>query len=121
MGERKLLYRFLSEKLSTVEEMSKIDRSYPRTIDFGMSVVKKPDELPEYYVDHSATTASITAPVLVITGAKDYAVEPEQYKTFRFPHQTVVELDSGHLPYYENTAEFAAAIRQFVVGLGAVP
>jgi proline iminopeptidase len=121
LGERGLLYRFLSEKLSTVEQMSKIDRSYPRTIDFGMAVVKKPDELPEYYVDHSSITASITVPVLVISGTKDYAVGPEQYKTFRFPHQSVVQLDSGHLPYYENTAEFAATIRRFVVSLRPAP
>jgi proline iminopeptidase len=121
LSERGLLYRFLSEKLSTIEQMSKIDRSYPRTIDFGMAVVKKPDELPEYYVDHSSIIASITVPVLVISGTKDYAVGPEQYKTFRFPHQTVVQLDSGHLPYYENTAEFAAAIRRFVVGLRPAP
>lgn len=107
-------YRFLSDDKKTVRTMSELDESYPRTIDYGMAVVTRPDDLPEYYRDYAPMTANIRIPVLILSGRRDHAVGPDHYKTFRFPHQRVVQLDSGHLPYYENTRDFAATIRDFM-------
>ncbi|WP_242111681.1 alpha/beta fold hydrolase [Luteimonas aquatica] len=107
-------YRFLSEDKAAVARMSEIDDSYPRTIDYGMAVITGPATLPEYYRDYAPSTATVRVPVLVISGRRDHAVGPAHFRTFRFPDQRVVELDTGHLPYYENTRAFAAAIRDFV-------
>lgn len=65
-------------------------------------------------VDYTPLTRSVQQPVLVITGRKDYAVGPDHHKRFHFPNQRVVTLDSGHMPYFENTAEFSSAIRAFI-------
>ena len=114
-------YRLISEQVSAIQRMSEIDASYERSRGFGRAVLAGIDDpmavgrrtYPEYYADHAPETAEIRQPVLVITGAKDFAVGPDEYKRFRFPDQQVVVLPTGHMPYHEATAEFAAAIRTF--------
>jgi proline iminopeptidase len=107
-------YRFLTEHLETLQTMITLDNSYPRSMGFGRAVMAEPSPVPEYQLDHTSASRLVQAPVLVITGSKDYAVGPDQYKTFHFPDQAVVTLEAGHLPYYENTQEFTAAIRGFI-------
>lgn len=50
--------------------MDKVDSLHPRIIDFGMAVISKPEEFPEYYADYAPITKDIKVPVLVITGKK---------------------------------------------------
>lgn len=107
-------YRFLTDRLETLQTMIALDSSYPRSMGFGQAVMAEPSPVPEYQRDHTSTSRFVRVPVLVITGSKDFAVGPDQYKTFRFPDQTVVTLDSGHLPYYENTRAFTEAIQAFL-------
>lgn len=107
-------YRFLTEHLETLQTMITLDNSYPRSMGFGRAVIAEPSPVPEYQLDHTPTSRLVQVPVLVITGSKDFAVGPDQYRTFHFPDQTVVTLAAGHLPYYENTQEFTAAIREFL-------
>lgn len=106
-------YRFLSETTDSIRVMSGID-DYERSMGYGTAVVTQPDDYPEYGIDYAPVSAGIAQPVLVITGSKDYAVGPDEYKRFRFPHQKTVILDGGHISYYENNAEFVAAIRDFI-------
>lgn len=108
-------YRFLSDDKATVRAMSAIDDGYTRSIGYGTAVITQPAAWPEYYRDYAPETAEVRAPTLVISGDRDHAVGPEHYRTFRFPQQRVVRLDSGHLPYYENNAAFVAAIHAFLL------
>jgi proline iminopeptidase len=48
-----------------------------------------------------------------MTGDKDFAVSPEQYKRFYFPHQTVVHYMGGHAPFQEEPQWFAEKIINF--------
>ncbi len=41
-------YKFLTDSIQTIVQMDKIDSLYPRTIDFGLSVIKNPGEYSEY-------------------------------------------------------------------------
>jgi len=107
-------YRFLTERVETIQVMTALDQSYPRARDFGRAVIEGRNTLPEYYADYAPETASLDLPVLVITGTRDYAVGPDEHKRFRFPHQRTVTLDGGHLPYYESTVAFAGAIRELM-------
>jgi proline iminopeptidase len=110
-------YRLLTENLATVQTMNRLE-DYPRAHGFGRAVMERRAEFPEYWADYAPLTAEITTPVLVITSRKDYAVGPDEYKRFRFPHQTVAVLDTGHISYYDASPAFVAAIRGFVTGAG---
>jgi proline iminopeptidase len=106
-------YRLLTENLATVQLMNRIE-NYPRSRGLGSAVWERRTEFAEYYADFAPLTASITAPVLVITSRKDYAIGPDEYKRFQFPRQQVATLDTGHISYYDANAAFVGAIRAFM-------
>ncbi len=114
LRKKRIGYKFLTEDIETIKETDKIDSLHPRIIDFGMAVITKPKDFPEYYANYAPITKDIKAPVLVITGKRDKAVGTQHYKTFLFPNQTVVAIDGGHLLYYEKNKNFVDAVIRFV-------
>lgn len=73
--------------------------------------------VPAYWKDYTLQTATIQCPVFVMTGDKDYAVGPEHYKSFRFPHQTVVHYIGGHAPFQEEPQWYAEKILSFLASI----
>jgi len=114
LRSKRIGYKFLTEDIETIKQMDKIDSLHPRIIDFGMAVISKPKDFPEYYADYAPMTKTIKSPVLIITGKHDKAVGTQHYKTFQFPNQKVVSIDGGHLLYYERNREFVGAVFDFV-------
>ena len=114
LRKKRIGYKFLTEDIETIKEMDKIDSLHPRIIDFGMAVISKPKDFPEYYADYALITKDIKVPILVITGKKEKAVGTRHYKTFQFPNQQVVSIDGGHLLYYEKNKDFVSAVSRFV-------
>ncbi|MDR6487445.1 proline iminopeptidase [Chryseobacterium vietnamense] len=114
LRKKRIGYKFLTEDIETIKESDKIDSLHPRIIDFGMAVISKPKDYPEYYADYAPVTKDIHIPVLIITGKKDKAVGAQHYKTFSFPNQKIVIIDGGHLLYYEKNKEFVNAVSRFV-------
>lgn len=114
LRKKRIGYKFLTEDIETIKEMDKIDSLHPRIIDFGMAVISKSKDFPEYYADYAPITKDIRVPVLIITGKNDKAVGTQHYKTFRFPNQKVISIDGGHLLYYEKNKEFVMAVTHFV-------
>ncbi|PWW17326.1 alpha/beta fold hydrolase [Chryseobacterium sp. AG844] len=114
LRKKRIGYKFLTEDIETIKKSDKIDSLHPRIIDFGMAVISKPKEFPEYYADYAPITRDIRVPVLIITGKNDKAVGTQHYKTFRFPNQKVVPIVGGHLLYYEKNKEFVKAVIYFV-------
>lgn len=114
LRKKRMGYKFLTEDIETIKQMDKIDSLHPRIIDFGMAVISKSKEFPEYYADYAPITKNIHAPVLIITGKKDKAVGTQHYKTFQFPDQKVVSIDGGHLLYYEKNKTFINSVWSFV-------
>ncbi|MBB6331383.1 proline iminopeptidase [Chryseobacterium sediminis] len=114
LRKKRIGYKFLTDDIETIKESDKIDSLHPRIIDFGMAVISKPKDFPEYYADYAPITKDIHVPVLIITGKKDKAVGTQHYKTFQFPNQKVVSIDGGHLLYYEKNKEFVNAVTHFV-------
>lgn len=114
LRQKRIGYKFLTEDIETIKGMDKVDSLHPRIIDFGMAVISKPKDFPEYYADYASVTEDIHVPVLIITGKKDKAVGTQHYKTFQFPNQKVVSIDGGHLLYYEKNKEFVNAVNNFV-------
>jgi proline iminopeptidase len=72
---------------------------------------------PEYEQDFTKKTAKIKVPVLVFSGAYDYAVGTEHYKAFKFPKATYKVLRTGHCPYQEQPETFQQHIQTFLAGL----
>ena len=80
---------------------------------FNRDFAGKVWDIKEYWNDHTPLTAQIKCPVFVMTGDKDFAVGPDQYKRFHFPHQTVVHYIGGHAPFQEEPQWFAEKIITF--------
>lgn len=110
LSEKGLNYRMLSDRKKTVELLDSIDDSYKRSTDF----VQYLWDFPGYMEDFTRLTNSIEAPVLVITGRKDYAIGVDHYKAFHFPEQKVVRINGGHVLYYEQNKEFTKAVFSFI-------
>jgi proline iminopeptidase len=70
--------------------------------------------VPDYWKDYSPHTARIACPVLVMTGDRDYAIGPDHFKSFRFPHQTIVHYIGGHAPFQEEPQWFSEKILAFL-------
>lgn len=111
---KRMGYRFLTDDIETIKEMDKIDSLNPRIIDFGMAVITKPKEFPEYYMDYTPLTREIKVPTLIITGKRDKAVGTRHYQSFQFINKKIVQIDGGHLLYYEKNPEFIHSVWDFV-------
>ncbi|MEJ5105721.1 alpha/beta fold hydrolase [Chryseobacterium sp. MYb328] len=114
LRKKRIGYKFLTDDIETIKQMDIVDSLHPRIIDFGMAVISKPKEFPEYYKNYIPLTKEIKLPVLIITGKKDKAVGTRHYQTFQFPKQEVVSINGGHLLYYENNSEFINSVWGFV-------
>lgn len=114
LRSKRMGFRFLTDDIETIKEMDKIDSLHPRIIDFGMAVISKPKEFPEYYSDYTPLTEDIKIPTLIITGKKDKAVGTKHYQSFKFPNKKVVSINGGHLLYYEKNQEFINTVWDFV-------
>ncbi|RYY97167.1 MAG: alpha/beta hydrolase [Chitinophagaceae bacterium] len=71
-------------------------------------------EVKDYWTDFTPLTASVKCPVLVMTGDRDHAIGLDHYKSFRFPHPTVLHYIGGHAPFQEEPQWFAEKILSFV-------
>jgi proline iminopeptidase len=81
------------------------------------TVVTQSAAIADYVQDFTPKSAKLLMPVLVVTGREDYVVGPDQYKSFRFPHQQVVILPGKHFTFLENPKEFNQALTRFAAGL----
>jgi proline iminopeptidase len=83
------------------------------------TVVTQSAAIADYVQDFTPHSAKLSMPVLVVTGQEDYVVGPEQYKSFRFPHQQVLMLPGKHFTFLENPKEFNQALIRFAAGLAS--
>lgn len=67
----------------------------------------------DYWKDFTGLTTAIKCPVFIMTGEKDYAIGPDHYLQFLFPHKTVVKYMGGHAPFQEEPQWYAEKIIDF--------
>ena len=70
--------------------------------------------MADYRKDFTPLTAQIKCPVLVMTGNKDFAIGPDHYKAFHFPHATVVHYIGGHAPFQEEPQWYSEKVIAFL-------
>lgn len=110
LSKKGLDYKMLSDTKKTIDMIDSIDNSYKRTQDFA----KHFGDFKIYKEDFTKETKKINVPVLIITGKKDYSIGPDHYKSFQFPNQKVVKINSGHVLYYDENKAFTEAIFSFI-------
>jgi proline iminopeptidase len=69
---------------------------------------------PAYFQDHAPLTAKIKAPVLVISGTRDYTIGLDHPKLMKFPHMEIKYVTGGHALYMEHTQELYEAVYSFL-------
>ena len=74
--------------------------------------------MKDYWKDYTPYTKDILCPVLVIAGTSDFAVGPDNYKSWQFKNMKVVLHNGGHFSFLENPQWFADIVLPF---LNAVP
>lgn len=67
-----------------------------------------------YFADMTKLTKDIHCPVLVMTGSMDYAIGPDHYRRFLFPHRKVVVYRGGHASFQEEPQWFSEQIFSFL-------
>lgn len=115
LRQRKMGYKMLSDDTATINKQMSVD-DYKRSIDFGMSILTKPSQYPEYFEDYTPATRTLKVPVLVIAGTDDHAIGTKTHKAFAFPDATVKVIHGGHMLYYENSPAFVEAVCGFSSG-----
>ncbi|MGG7468213.1 alpha/beta fold hydrolase [Chryseobacterium arthrosphaerae] len=108
--KRGLDYKMLSDRKENIELLNKIDRKNPSSFEFA----QKAFTIQEYWKDYTPVTSSIKIPVLIITGTRDHSIGEKHFTSFSFPDQQVVEIDGGHILYYEENKKFVKAISDFI-------
>jgi pimeloyl-ACP methyl ester carboxylesterase len=70
---------------------------------------------------HDATTrlGEVTIPCLVVSGAHDILIRPELNREVAalLPNSTLVSVDTGHMPFWEEPADFARLVDGWLRGL----
>jgi proline iminopeptidase len=113
LRQRKLGYKMLTDDTATVNKQMTVD-DYERTIDFGMRILSRQNEYPEYFEDYTPATRELKVPVLVIAGTQDHAIGTRTHLAFAFPNATVKVIPGGHMLYYENSPAFVKAVCSFL-------
>lgn len=109
MAEQQKDYLFLTSVEANFKLLDQVDAKKPNQYDFGSKIFNH----LEYIENHTLITNTISTPVLVIAGRKDYAIGVEHYKDFKFSNMTLQLLDGGHLLYYEKNEAFKKAVIDF--------
>jgi proline iminopeptidase len=111
LQQQKLYNQLQYASDSTAARVSRLMQGQTSNHDFAANLFKAPGR---YVEDFTPATASLTMPVLVLTGQQDYITGPEHYKSFHFPQQRVVVLPGRHMPFLDNPKEFNQAVQGFV-------
>lgn len=112
LNQQKLMGQLMYTSDSTALRVQQAMQGVPTNRDFA-TVVTQSAAMADYVQDFTLKSATLLMPVLVVTGRDDYVVGPDQYKSFRFPHQQVVILPSKHFGFLENPKEFNQALTNF--------
>ncbi|WP_167856872.1 alpha/beta fold hydrolase [Hymenobacter aquaticus] len=113
LGQQGLMNRFMYANDSTPARLNRAMRGVPANRDFATTLFQGP-AIQGYVQDLTPATATLTVPVLVVSGQDDYMVGPDHYKAFRFPNQQVAVVPGRHYALIESPTEFSRAVAAFV-------
>jgi proline iminopeptidase len=118
LNQQKRLSQLMYAQDSTALRVKRVRQGVPANGEMSR-VITQSAAIADYVQDFTVNSASLSMPVLVVTGQQDYIVGPEQYKSFRFPHQQVLVLPSKHYALLENPTELTQAFLTFSTQLTA--
>lgn len=106
--EYKIMFR--SQRQKNIED-SLIGAATPN---FNQDFQHRVWSMKDYLKDYSDYTRDIDAPVLIITGKRDYSVGPDTYKTWHFKNSRVIFYDAAHVSFQEEPDWFANHVLSFL-------
>lgn len=110
LSQKKLWYKLMFRNQYEKDLNDTIDNPIGKSNrDFANAVWN----MPEYLKDFTALTKDIHCPVLIMAGDKDYAIGPDHYKSFAFPHKSIVIYHGGHAPFQEEPQWYAEKVIGF--------
>ena len=112
LNQYHLINQLMYAQDSTAQQVRQAQQGTTANRDFA-TVVTQTAAIMDYAQDFTPATAALSMPVLVVTGQDDYVVGPDQYKSFRFPHQQVVVLAGKHFAFLDNPKGFDLALARF--------
>ena len=112
LHQHQLLNQLMYAQDSTAQRVKQAQQGGIANRDFA-TVVTQSAAIMDYAQDFTPASAKLLMPVLIVTGQDDYVVGPDQYKSFRFPHQQVVVVAGKHFAMLENSKAFDEALTHF--------
>lgn len=120
LGQARLTGKLMYADEATEARIGAAMRGRPANRDFATTLFAS-GAITSYLEDMAPSTASLTMPVLVISGKDDHVTGTAHYKSFRFPHQQTVIVPGRHFSMIEQPAEVDQALGRFAASLPAPP
>jgi proline iminopeptidase len=100
------------------EDMERMNETYRQfdhwNNDFGNSFI----DIDDYWISYKRNLQSMTMPVLIYYGERDWMVGPDHHLDIDFPEMLLWVGDTGHMPFIENQDDLMRAVRSFRVRYG---
>jgi len=97
----------------SLEDLERMNETYQHienwNNDFGNAFM----EIDEYWKSHKRDLQSLTMPVLLYHGTRDWMVGPDHHVNIDFPEMMLWEAKTSHMPFLENRDDLMEAIRSF--------
>lgn len=110
MAEKNIDYKLLTNSLENFTILNDIDSEIPSDFAFARQALF----IDDYLKNHIPLSSKISTKSLIIAGKSDYAIGVNHHKQFLFPNKKIVELNSGHLGYFEENETILNALLKFI-------
>jgi proline iminopeptidase len=110
LQELGIFYKMMFDTKENFDYHDSVTQALAKHHDFAQAVWG----YPAYFANHALSTAKIVAPVLVISGTRDYTIGLDHPKKMKFPNQQVKYVTGGHALYMEHTEELYNAVSPFL-------
>lgn len=68
----------------------------------------------EYFNNYNDYSTGIQCPVLIISGRKDYAAGPKNFRYWSFPNKRIKQYNGGHVSFQEEPRWFSRHVLRFL-------
>jgi proline iminopeptidase len=110
LNSKGVYYKLQYDSDEAYEQMNREDAKSTWDNEFGMIAWGS----DEYFRNFIPLTAQISAPVLVISGKRDYAVGPKHHRKYQFKNATDFPINGKHVVSIEQNEAFNKGVRRFL-------
>ncbi len=116
LGQARLTGKLMYADDATEARIAAAMKGRPANRDFASTLFAS-GAIANYLEDMAPATASLSMPVLVISGKEDHVTGAEHYKSFRFPRQQTVLVPGRHFSMLEQPLDVGQALERYAATL----